>query len=535
MLEWMQKHKKYLVITVWISALALIFAGLVEWGGGGFSSISKDYIAKVKNHDISRQEYENVYFNIYNSLKHFFDNDERIRIPEIEEEAFRQVVQKKMLEVLAEEIGVNVPIEESIARLITIPEFLNNKNEFDKEYYLEILKANNRKPEDFEMLVTKEILLEKMQNFPLFPVSTLEINAFLSAGKIRDNIALKVIDKSSILKNKVIELSESAIETFWEQHQNTYYQPANYKIAYIALDFSDIEINDEILTKFYNENANQYSEGALERERDILIEDYKKSYTKIIFTYLNNIRDSLQSRNNSSQVFSNVLTSLDRNSLAILSHYLYDEKQIVPEIPINFANLSENDIAMYPKLLEQISNGEELLPPIEYNNGVWIVPYVLEKQPKIQLTFDQAKELVQKDAYKQQEDKEFRKIAESQLHNLDTNTLTDIGFIGIPNSSMQLHNNEEYRKIEKMGLTDSEIRQLFTQIMTTHKKDGVVFIDNQKAIFYHIKQQSMPNYNELINASNNEINEIEEYKNRDLRNALFEYTINRYKIIDYRR
>ena len=67
MLEWMQKHKKYLVITVWISALALIFAGLVEWGGGGFSSISKDYIAKVKNQDISRQEYETVYFNIYNS------------------------------------------------------------------------------------------------------------------------------------------------------------------------------------------------------------------------------------------------------------------------------------------------------------------------------------------------------------------------------------------------------------------------------------------------------------------------------------
>ena len=254
MLEWMQKHKKYLVITVWISALALIFAGLVEWGGGGFSSISKDYIAKVKNQDISRQEYETVYFNIYNSLKHFFDNDERVRIPEIEAEAFRQVVQKKMLEVLAEEIGVKVSIEEIIARLITIPEFLNNKNEFDKEYYLEILKANNRKPEDFEMLVTKEILLEKMQNFPLFPASTLEINSFLSAGKIRDNLALKVMDKSSILKNKVIELPESAIETFWEQHQNTYYQPANYKIAYIALDFSDIEINDEILTKFYNEN-----------------------------------------------------------------------------------------------------------------------------------------------------------------------------------------------------------------------------------------------------------------------------------------
>ena len=34
MLEWMQKHKKYLVITVWVSALALIFASMVEWGGG---------------------------------------------------------------------------------------------------------------------------------------------------------------------------------------------------------------------------------------------------------------------------------------------------------------------------------------------------------------------------------------------------------------------------------------------------------------------------------------------------------------------
>ena len=32
MITWMQRHRKYLVVTMWISAIAFVGAGFVGWG-----------------------------------------------------------------------------------------------------------------------------------------------------------------------------------------------------------------------------------------------------------------------------------------------------------------------------------------------------------------------------------------------------------------------------------------------------------------------------------------------------------------------
>ncbi len=32
MITWMQKHKKWLIVTIWISTIAFVGAGFVGWG-----------------------------------------------------------------------------------------------------------------------------------------------------------------------------------------------------------------------------------------------------------------------------------------------------------------------------------------------------------------------------------------------------------------------------------------------------------------------------------------------------------------------
>ena len=32
MITWMQKHRKYLVVTIWVSTIAFVGAGFVGWG-----------------------------------------------------------------------------------------------------------------------------------------------------------------------------------------------------------------------------------------------------------------------------------------------------------------------------------------------------------------------------------------------------------------------------------------------------------------------------------------------------------------------
>ena len=40
MIGFMQKHKKYLMVIIWISTIAFIGAGFVGWGSYSFSSTS---------------------------------------------------------------------------------------------------------------------------------------------------------------------------------------------------------------------------------------------------------------------------------------------------------------------------------------------------------------------------------------------------------------------------------------------------------------------------------------------------------------
>ena len=55
MISFMQKHKKYLVITIWVSTIAFVGAGFVGWGSYDFSSTS-NAVAVVGENKVSINE-----------------------------------------------------------------------------------------------------------------------------------------------------------------------------------------------------------------------------------------------------------------------------------------------------------------------------------------------------------------------------------------------------------------------------------------------------------------------------------------------
>ncbi|MEJ5169337.1 MAG: SurA N-terminal domain-containing protein, partial [Arcobacteraceae bacterium] len=64
MIEWMQRHKKWLVITIWISTIAFIGAGFVGWGAYDFGK-SEGAVAKVGKKEITMSELQREYNNLY--------------------------------------------------------------------------------------------------------------------------------------------------------------------------------------------------------------------------------------------------------------------------------------------------------------------------------------------------------------------------------------------------------------------------------------------------------------------------------------
>ena len=63
MITWMQRHKKWLVITIWISTIAFIGAGFVGWGSYKYGT-QGGVVATVGSREVSIEEYQQEYSNL---------------------------------------------------------------------------------------------------------------------------------------------------------------------------------------------------------------------------------------------------------------------------------------------------------------------------------------------------------------------------------------------------------------------------------------------------------------------------------------
>lgn len=542
MLEWMQKHKKYLVVTVWVSALALIFASVVGWGGGGFSVMSRDSIAKVGDMYISRQEYQQKYNEIYDNVA---ENLRKAGIPddgkpilEIEQEVFRILVQEKLMDMLAKDIGVHITPNEVLDTLLKIPEFQDATHNFNREQYENLLHANRWTTESYEAFVAKNLLQTKMQNFPIAPVSTLETNAFMTAGKIKDDVSIQLLNKDSVLRDWHIKFTDKEVSDYWEKNKSKYVRPAHYKIAYIAINTSAINMDKQSIEKFYKDNEKKYNSMPFEQVKSEVEQDYRKSIVGLAGSYMANMSKLIASKKMQLKP-SDSVTTMESKSLSLLQKHFDSDLDIQDitskDIPLYTLQLNDdgND---HSTLMLSVSGGDGLLSPLEYGNNIWIIPYVLEKTQKQQLGFEEAKESASKDLMSQRQNEEFRKVAYSELSKFSQEK-EDSRQVVVPMelSSWQDRNSPTYKIMLSLGLLDMDMRQVVDYIMQSTQKDGVVFIDSNRAVLFRIIKQTMPSYADILNITNAEDEMLQEMKNRDLRNAMLDYAIKHYKVIDYRR
>ena len=108
MITWMQRHKRWLVITIWISTIAFVGAGFVGWGSYDYGKSSGN-IGVVGDKEIQvsdlQSEYNALYSQYQNALGETF-NQEMAKQFKLEEMAYNAVVQKFLLINYANDLGL---------------------------------------------------------------------------------------------------------------------------------------------------------------------------------------------------------------------------------------------------------------------------------------------------------------------------------------------------------------------------------------------------------------------------------------------
>ncbi|RBQ30958.1 peptidylprolyl isomerase [Arcobacter sp. FW59] len=479
MITWMQRHKKWLVITIWISTIAFVGAGFVGWGSYDYGS-KGGVVAVVGDKEVTIDEYNQEYSKLYSQYAQLFGNSfnkelaEQLRLSDV---AFSQLLQKNLIMAYGSDLGLIVTQEEVARELINYEEFKTD-GRFDKDKYIKLLNQNRMNPKDFEESLKSSILFQKIQAlFNIEPTAN-EVENISKLLFIEDDITYKILN----LDDMQVIANEDDTKKFYEENKNFYKSEISYDLEIKELALKSANSTEEEIQTHYEKFKSDYKfeDGKLksfEEAKAQVIKDLDENFTK---------REALT-------LYLNLKKGEDT----------FDKKITVEDSKLPF--IAEN--------IERIKEAKntEIIKPFFENDKFYIVK-LAKINPSSVLSYEDAKDRLLIDLTKDLKSKKLDETAQNQLKDFKG---TDVS--GINRSSAS--------KIQ--GLNEKESIEFLNQLFASAQKESVIRVGS-KAILYRVNSSKMVDYDKSKdNFIKDEIRQIQE---GDLMSNLLKKLENSFKI-----
>jgi len=480
MITWMQKHKKYLIITIWISTIAFVGAGFVGWGQYKYGD-KAGAVAKVGDVEITMGELQKTYSNLYAQYNKMFQgnfDEEKAKSFGLQRQALQQLTQQALILNLAESYSLEISDAELLAELKTQEYFFKN-GRFDKEIYKQILSRNNMTIKEYENDVKRQLLIQKTLKLLPVKASKNELNIIDTILNIADKINYKVLDDSKI----TVDTSDEKLKPYWEASKQNYKTEVTYEIEYITQPRVEKKYDDAKIKEHYLANKTHFKDvdGKL-----LPLEGAKAS----------------------------VIAELDKKATkdAALRRYIaYKKNKLDSNVTKQTKSISVSNNPFSKLLLDKVSklstNSPYLKPVIV--NDVYIIVKLVKVNPSKTKTFQEAKaELLPKYIAEQKRVK-LLELAKTSLNTFSGKT-TD--FITA----------QDTKKLT--DLKPQEANEFLVSLFTSQKKRNFIPLESGKVVLYNIVEQKL-----LSKTNTDENNPIVKIKSASFNEGLIKTLQNKYK------
>ena len=453
MITWMQRHKKYLIITIWISTIAFIGAGFVGWGQYSYGD-KAGAIAKVGAIEITQGELQKTYSNLYaqynQALQGNFDEAKAKQFG-LQKQAFEQLKQQALILNLAASYDVEVTDDEVLAELKTEKYFFKD-GVFSKELYKNALTANHLSSKEYEDEIKKNLIIAKTLH--LLPLKTLdsEKDIFNTLTNIADKINYKVLTA----KDVTLDTSDKALKAFWKTISGTFMTQTSYDIEYIVQNELTNTYSDTEIATYYAQNKNHF----------------KDSEGKILA--LNKTKDAIKKELNE-----------NATKKAALKNYITYKKGKLADAKAQTSTLSLNSNPFNQEILDKVSKlglSSSYLKPILFNHKYITIKLLKVNAPRVK-SYEEAKQELLATYVKQKTQTMLLEKAKKDISTFQGKT-TD--FITVKES-------------DKLApLSTAEATNFLSKLFVSTNKKSYITLDSGNIVLYNILEQKM-----LTNTNNN--------------------------------
>lgn len=272
MLRLMRDYATSWMIKIILGAIVVVF---VFWGVGSFRDRKANVIASVNGEAVTLEEYRSSYNTLLDQMRRQFGdnlNAELLQMMNLDRQALEQLIEKRLLMQAVEDLQLRVTDEEVIQDIQRMSAFHTN-GIFDSRLYTTVLNFNRLTPEGFEAAQKERMLIEKLRNYLVndIKVSENELREYYDWKNTTVAIDYAVFDPETYQ----VELTDEAIETYFNDNRETYRTEPQRKAQYLVFDpqnYKDgIQISAEDIENYYVDNKDKFSSPKTVEARHILI------------------------------------------------------------------------------------------------------------------------------------------------------------------------------------------------------------------------------------------------------------------------
>ncbi|HSI44167.1 MAG TPA: SurA N-terminal domain-containing protein [Methylotenera sp.] len=232
-------------------------------------------VAEVNGSNISVQEYANALQNVRNRLQSEGKMDQaQLDSPEVKSLVLNQLINKRLLskEIQQEKYAIS---DAQLSTYITgMPEFQKD-GKFSQELYDQTLEQNHISASKFEAGMRADMLAQQAQDGIsklAFASKTRAENTFQLTNQQREVTVAELKTKDFM---KDVKVDPSEVKAYYEKHKDKLLVPEKVKIEFLLLSASSliptIQVTDDEIKKFYDENSAKFQGNEQRRASHILI------------------------------------------------------------------------------------------------------------------------------------------------------------------------------------------------------------------------------------------------------------------------
>lgn len=447
MITWMQRHRKYLVVTMWISAIAFIGAGFVGWGQYSYGE-KATAVAKVGDIEISMRELQQSYSRLYSQYNKIFQgnfDEAQAKRLGLQQQAIRGLIDQALVLNLAESYSLRVTDEELLA-LITSENAFTKDGKFDKSVYQQVLRQNNLSIQEYERDLKKSLLLQKTLRLFSQKSHPIENEVIRAAEDIADKIEYKVLTTAMI----DVDDSEAAIKRYWEEHKQDFMTLPSYGLSVVTQPSLTTPEDGAAMQEYYNAHRH----------------DFKGPDGKLL------------EFDQATRMIHKALDEKATHKEALRTYIAFKKGELDPAIKVSALTIDERSNPYSSELFTEIAAltpEAPFLKPRKTDAGYVIIK--LEKSiPAEVKSFEAAKDEVT-DVYTQrQRQDELQTLARSSLET----------FQGTESPYM----TRTYKDVLE-GLEPAESSQFLNALFDQQEKRGSITITNDKVVLFNVLEQKL--------------------------------------------